>query len=129
MGFYSGDGMSVTITDRGWPGHFICGHRCTFRRNTLIECGERRVVVSTVGNMLTRDESGREEIGHNRHYETMAFEAKREGSYWEADVCQQLDFDSDWCIEGVTEDSDLRAGEMHEAVVAEFVAKLEPPHD
>jgi hypothetical protein len=108
--------------ERGWAGHFVCGYRCLFRRNTLVWNGERRVVISTVGNMLM--DGKREEIGCNRHYETMAFEAKREGEYWEADVSAQINLDCEWAIEELTETSDLRADEMHERAVIWVQSRL-----
>lgn len=40
----------VRITYRGWPGHYCSARYCIFRLNTLIEVGDVRVVVSTVGN-------------------------------------------------------------------------------
>ena len=68
----------VVRTEQGWAGHFCASSRCRFRRNTLLECGSRRVVVSTVGNYwpppLPPDyENVAEEIGCDRYYETMAF--------------------------------------------------------
>lgn len=121
--------MSVKRTERGWAGHFICGHYCRFRRNTLLENDSRGIVVSTVGAMFTKDRL--ETVGaFGRYYETMAFEAKSEPPYTEANVNEQLSFDSPWsiCAEhpdelspGVDNDADA----MHEAVVMELTAKLE----
>ena len=84
----------IKTTERGWAGHFICSHDCRFRRNTLVECGEKRVVVSTVGDMhynascakiMGKSVNDPIEIGHKRHYETMAFKATLQGQYWDAD--------------------------------------------
>jgi len=120
----------VKITYRGWAGHFCMGHRCLFHLHTLLECGEERVVVSTVGNLRNsevRNGEGRtiQTIGLDRCYETMAFRAVWEEPYWEADVSNELSFDSPWAIEDAKCDSDLRANKMHEAVVEEFRQKME----
>ena len=115
--------MNVTRIERGWAGHFICADRCRFRRNTLLVCGEVRIVVSTVGLMRRIDDKGFETVGHNRHFETMAFHADSENRrFWDADVQRQLSFNSPWRIEEV--DADDRANDMHEAVVAEITERL-----
>ena len=72
--------MKPIITERGWAGHFICSDRCQFRRNTLIDFGKKKIIVSTVGLLrLERDDKKFETVGYNRFYETMALEAKKEG--------------------------------------------------
>lgn len=118
----------IKITERGWPGHFICANKCRFRKNTLIECGEKRVVVSTVGDMLAYNPLTKnnevQEIGFNRYYETMAFKGVYEDPYWEADVSQQIAFDSEWTINHISRDTDLLAEKMHENVVKEIIKKL-----
>jgi hypothetical protein len=110
----------VKRTERGWAGHVIwSASRCRFRRNTLLECGDKRIVVSTVGDL----ENG-EPIGHNRYYETKAFWAKKDGVYWDADKAKEVPFESPWCIGTLSGTSDDEANDMHEAVVAELTEWL-----
>lgn len=109
---------NVRRTERGWLGHFIGGRDCMFRRNTLLEHGDTRVVVSTVGNYTPR---GRlDTIGHERHFETMAFMAEWDGAYWDANVSREVVFQSPWSIFGVETSSDQKANDMHESAVWEI---------
>jgi len=112
--------MKLKRTERGWLGHFICGDRCRFRRNTLIEFGRQKIVISTVGNLFI--DGKLEMIGADRYAETMAFKAKKEGIYWEADVRKPVDFDSRW--ESSITDDDNKLNDMHEAVVTELLLKI-----
>lgn len=57
-------------------GHFIGGHRCSFKLNTCV--GE--YIVSTVGEFRALDGEAIMEIGSNRTHETMVFRAKK-GKY------------------------------------------------
>ncbi len=117
------------ITERGWPGHFICADRCLFRRNTLVEGGSDRVVISTVGGMRKRG-GGLDTLGAGgRYYETMAFGAKDEGGYVEADVSDQRAFNSEGSIcadspGDLPDNVDNHANAMHEAVVREIASAL-----
>ncbi len=119
--------MKVIKTERGWGGHFICAHQCLFRRNTLLQCGDSRIVVSTVGNKLLPGSKTheRDTIGFCRYYETMAFWAVKDGEYWEADTQNRVYFDSEWQIDHLDENSDIEANSMHEMVVLELTKKLE----
>ena len=115
----------VTRQERGWAGHFICGNRCLFRRNTLLTCRDTRIVVSTVGLLPDplREERTFMEIGCNRHYETMAFHTDpKDTRYNDIDVSRKVDFDSEWAISEI--DADDRANGMHESVVTEITGKL-----
>jgi hypothetical protein len=117
--------MKVTVTERGWAGHFCAGHNCRFRRNTLIQSERDAVVVSTVGQYVPSRAAEPQEIGCERYYETMAFGATKQGEYMDADVRDERSFESPWAIdhwkgEGV----DNEANAMHEAVVSEFVARM-----
>lgn len=128
--------MDIIKTERGWGGHFILARDCQFRRNTLLEFGEIRIVVSTVGAMLSWDfrkaDAGMkgdaalsyQEIWHNRRYETMCFHAKLDGPYWDANVQRNVYFRSEWAIAEHENETDMKANNMHEAVVAEISERL-----
>ena len=96
----------VKRTERGWGGHFIMADRCLFRRNTLLEYADRRFVVSTVGACYV--DGKLEEIGHERYYETMAFEAKLRGGYIEADVTSPIDCWHPWAMCAKSEEELLK---------------------
>lgn len=120
----------VKVTERGWAGHFIAAGSCRFRRNTLLEYKDRKWIVSTVGAMpaskldLTKKENGFTQIGWERYYETMAFEAQKNGVYWDANVERQIDFDSNWAVNECNFNSDQKANEMHDKVVEELIEKI-----
>lgn len=124
------DKQEVKRTERGWAGHFIGATRCEFRRNTLLEYGDKKWVVSTVGKFVIFNPKTKEEefsrLGYNRYYETMAFEASKpdEFGYIDADVSKQIDFESKWSVADVEADSEQRANDMHEAVVAELTEMI-----
>lgn len=117
--------MEVKRTERGWAGHFICADSCKFRRNTLLECNGTGVVVSTVGAMYT--DGKLQEIGCNRHYETIAFYVdENSGEYKDADVSKEVYFDSPWALKWHKDGYiDNEANEMHEKVVEELTKKME----
>jgi hypothetical protein len=74
---------------------------------------------------LADEGPGTEEISIGRFYETMAFRAVFEDPYWEAEISNQVNFESPWAISDAKRDADLRANAMHEAVVAEISGKLQ----
>lgn len=116
--------MEVKRTERGWGAHFICASRCKFRRNTLIEYGDKKWVVSTVGAYCPINSDKLDTIGNNRYYETKAFEAELDRGYWEGDVSKPIYFDSGWQISHCEWNADGEANDMHEAVVAELMEKI-----
>jgi len=127
----------IKRTERGWPGHFIMGHRCSFRRNTLLENDDTKIIVSTVGAMplnqnhdaealgFKESDSGFETIGYKRYYETMAFHAIQEGPYLEADVGREVSFESPWSIDYISNSADNDANDMHEAAVSEIIERMQ----
>ena len=126
--------IQVERTERGWAGHFCCASDCMFRRNTLLQCGRKRIVVSTVGgympSVLHPEEIRKvDTIGHNRYYETMAFRGHRDGVYVEAVIEQPISFVSPWSIDHHNEESDSEANDMHERAVAELMTILQADCD
>src|SRR3712207_2143515 len=106
----------VKRTERGWAGHFICAYRCAFRRNTLLEYKDQKIVVSTVGRMY--DDKGKlDTVGHNRYYETMAFMSdSKDTKYYDIDVEKEIQLDCEWCL-GDVNANDNKANDMHENAV------------
>jgi hypothetical protein len=124
------DKEEVRRTERGWAGHFICADMCRFRRNTLIEYGDKKWIVSTVGKMITTNSQTKKleyaTIGISRYYETMAFVGSEiEKGYIDANVSEPIDFESDWAIGDIEDDSEQRANEMNEKVVEELMEKIQ----
>jgi hypothetical protein len=121
------DNPQIKITYRGIPGHFCCSHRCMFHLNTLIEYGNKRIVVSTVGLMLDPMNKDHNkiiyaEIGVNRYYETVAFWAKKNGDFWDANIDRPVEFDSPWAWSNLSDETNAEDG--HRKVVQEMVDKL-----
>jgi len=115
--------MKVKRTERGWMGHFICADRCRFRRNTLIECGDRKIVISSVGLYYQDDQRGFVHIGSDRYFETMAFHVNSKNTkYYDPDTDRQIHFNSPWSIAEL--DADDKANIMHETVVDELTERL-----
>src|SRR5574344_2835014 len=122
----------VNVTERGWAGHFILSDRCLFRRNTLLEYKKKKWGVSTVGAYRTL-ENKIDYIGHRRWYETMAFKAYEKDGYIDADVRNEISFDSEWGIFGDSWEEvcdncngtpDNAANDMHDKIVSELIDKI-----
>jgi len=111
----------VKRTERGWAGHFCLAQRCLFRRNTLLECGKEKVVVSTVGLLYNRETNEIEKIGSDGYYECMVFPAIKKGNYWDADWSKTLESET---ITFFNEGSDQKANEMHEDMIKKFTDKM-----
>jgi len=112
----------IKRTERGWIGHYICADHCRFRRNTLLEFGDVRVVVSSVGMYWDKSRNEYVTVGPGRYYETMAFYAKFDGRFWDADVGRQVTLNGEWCVEEL--DGEDRANDMHDARVREVMRRI-----
>lgn len=114
----------VKITERGWPAHYILGHRCVFHRNTLLECGDVKIVVSSVGQLMLKRHNGLEdelvEVGSGRFYETMVFYAK-EDKWHDADSTKEV---ATYVPDVKDPYDEIPANSFHDAIVAKYVEKL-----
>lgn len=114
----------VKRTERGWAGHFICADRCLFRRNTLLEYENIKIVVSTVGRLFAKRQ-GRMEIvtvGSERYYETMAFYSDPNDTvYHDIDVERYIELGCDWQLNEI---DDNKANNMHEMAVEWVSAQI-----
>lgn len=121
----------VKRTERGWPGHLRVCNSCRFKLNTLLEYGDKKIVVSTIGRYINPEKKV-DTIGLNRWYETMCFEGHEENGYIEADVTKEIPIDQEWGIWGESWEEvlsnfpqvDNNANQMHENIVQEMIAKL-----
>jgi hypothetical protein len=97
-----------------------------FRRNTLLEYGDIKWIVSTVGRWIPSRDNKPHNIGPDRYYETMAFLAKladpKFGKLYCADVQYEIPFESKWYV--TKPYADPEANQMHEQVVEELMEKI-----
>ena len=110
-------------TERGWAGHLVGANRCKFKRNTLLENGDVRIVVSSVGHMY--EPSGFVQIGLDWHYETMVFHAEWRPPYWDTNTKRRISTRNPWTLNESDFGSDQKANIMHEAIVAEITEALD----
>lgn len=106
----------IKTTERGWAGHFCAADDCKFRRNTLVEYGDVKIVVSTIGVWFLMGKI--EKVGCNRYYETMAFHScEKDTKYNDIDVEREVILDCKTQIDRFDEDTDNEANEMHDNAV------------
>lgn len=121
-----GQVKKIKITERGWAGHFCGALECRFRRNTLIEFGNQRIVVSTVGLWKPFPKIDEEftQLRDGCYFETVAFWSDpNDKRYRDADIRREIKFSSPWKICKI--DADDKANEMHDVVVQELAIKLQ----
>lgn len=114
----------VKRTERGWGGHFVGAHHCEFRRNTLLEYGDIKLVISTVGAYAPGQDGKYSLVNAYGFYETLVFKADR-APYWDVIPSQQVHLDGKWCIDKIKSTVDIEANDMHEAAVHEMTKKLQ----
>ena len=116
----------VTKRERGWPGHFIGGHDCTYTRNTLLTYNDIKIVVSSVGmyHPVSAGDKFDTLNSAQSYYETMAFHADPDSPHSDADISRQICIEHGAFIKKIEWMSNVRADEMHEKAVEEVTNKL-----
>lgn len=108
----------MRITERGWPGHYICSDRCVFHRNTLLSHKGKNIIISTVGRSKSKSGGLPDTIGYNRYYETRVFEGKKYKGYIDLAVEKEIAIPNIQCaIKEINWESDLLANNMHEEAI------------
>lgn len=123
---------NITVTERGWAGHFAYGNFCNYHRNTLISYNEKKIVVSTVGKFrpfslrrCLHTEKGFEPLdervdGGEQHYQTEIAYAKFINGYWEYPLS-----------DGIYDDDAFKYG-IYDDVLLEYqdkVSRIDPSFD
>lgn len=125
MSEFLSDTQLMRRTERGWAGHFVLSDSCRFRRNTLVQYGDTYIVVSTVGALMdSHNEGGYKALGIDRYYETMAFHARYDGYYWDADVDREVHINGETAINHIEPHADSDANDMHERCVQEVLIRM-----
>lgn len=122
--------MEVKETYRGWQGHFCCP--CRYHLNTLLELGDTKIIVSTIGNYVGNEKIP-QWIGANRYFETLVFKAVKKGKFIDIDVSEELcEFDKAYFVQdGTIEDEyfwqrqELSAEEGHREVIEKVKKYME----
>ncbi len=110
----------IVRTERGWIGHFVLGHKCLFRRNTLLEFNDKLLIVSTVGNCCEIN-CPPTPISMTNYYETMVFEADYSNKYYDINPLSEIPI-----YDGISEvDKDIEANKMHEKIVSQVISLME----
>jgi len=113
----------MRITERGWIGHYICGDKCRFRRNTLIECNGVSVVVSTVGLQFDQETRDFDKFCNGSYFETKAFHVKEDDPrFRDADIGKEISFGAKNYIDFA--DADDIANANHDIIVEEIKQEL-----
>lgn len=119
----------IKRTERGWCG-YIKGHQwCLFRRNTLLEYDDKKIVIATFGNYIDPLGFCSAPIVENIWYQTIAgYAYKDSDGYWEIDGEKQIPIVADHMLQGTHDEmfdmawlNDKKANEMHERVVEEMM--------
>ena len=65
----------MKVTWLGHAAHFTGSNQCAFRMATRIEHAQKKVVVSTIGDYFPKSSICKQQVGCDRFFETMVFEA------------------------------------------------------
>jgi hypothetical protein len=115
---------NIKQTERGWAGHFCGAMNCKFRRNTLLEHNEIKIVVSSVGLWIDpENRNGYIPVWDNKHYfETKAFYANLEDTRYYDISNNEISIKSEHYIDEI--DADDRANIMHDHIVEEIKQRM-----
>jgi len=115
---------TITVTFRGWAGHFCAANDCRFKLNSLVEYNGKKVVISTVGllDSPASPAGGFSTLdGARNYFETLLFWAKENDKFNDADVSKQIFLD-EFKTKYKSPDMELIANDNHYKAI-ELVSK------
>ena len=121
----------VKRTERGWCGYIQGYQYCLFRRNTLIEYLDKKIVVATLGNFIDPYRWKVMPIKDDIWYETIAGYAINKEGFWDIDGNNMIEIKSNHTIQGELDyildnykTPDLYANIIHETIVDEMMDRI-----
>lgn len=121
----------IKITERGWCGYLKGYADCLFRRNTLIEYRDKKVVVATLGNYIDWLNEEVSPVKDSMWYVTIAGYATKNEGYWDMDPQRRIKINGRHYITGTFDELlatyeciDETANDMHEAIVVEMMDRI-----
>lgn len=114
----------VRRTEYGWIGYFCVAADCMFRRSTLLEYKDVKIIVFTIGDYIHGHNVS--EIDSGTYYETKVLYVDQENvnnSYYVPDINKPI---KTKCPSTISEmNKAMEANKMHEDIVEEIECRLE----
>lgn len=121
----------IIRTERGWCGYIKGYQYCLFRRNTLLEYLNKKIVIATLGNFIDPYRWKVMPISNDVWYETIAGYAINKEGYWDIDGDRRIGIKTPHAIYGSMDyllekfkTPDIYANNMHEDVVKEMMDRI-----
>lgn len=121
----------IKRTERGWCGYIQGYQYCLFRRNTLIEYNNKKIVIATLGNFIDPFRWKVMPLKDDIWYESIAGYAIDSNGYWDINPQDIIPIRCKHTISGTLDHivekigtPDIYANKIHEDVVNEMIDRI-----